>query len=174
VSYTVDWFIPNGSEPLKKQAERVFSGQWLPASPATISLQQSVAQEIRSLDPTLEIHPSVRGSDHGCWIGSDDPDCLVPYVELRHGTAMVQGGLRFDEEFNEALLYVYSILERHGFVGYDPQHGQIFRGPEEAIKLQRTSTWRSDFRSPLSDVGGRCLEITRRVFVRLLRRWRRT
>jgi hypothetical protein len=118
VSYTIEWFIPNGSEPLEKQAEMASAGQWLSASPETISLQKSVAQEIQSLDPTLKVPPSERGS--GCWIRSDDQDCPVPYVELDHGTATVQGGLGPDEELNDTLLRVHSIFERHGFGGCDP------------------------------------------------------
>ena len=135
MSYTVDWFIPNGSEPLEEQAEKASSGQGLPASPATAAMLQSIAQEIQSLDSTLELHPSEGGAD-GCWIGSDAPDCLGPYVELGHGTAMVRGELGLDEDFNAALLSVYSILERHGFVGYDPQLTKCFNGVDGAIKLQ--------------------------------------
>jgi hypothetical protein len=150
VSYTVDWFIPNGSEPLEEQAERASSGRWLPASPAAIALLQSVAREIQSLDSTLELHPSARGGD-GYWIGSDDPDCLVPYVELGNGTAMVQGGLGPDDDFNDALLRVYSILEHHGFVGYDLD-GKIFHGVKGAIKLQTGRSLADFFRHRVTEL----------------------
>jgi len=145
MTYNVEWFIPQGSEPLEKQAEKLASGT-LHYSPALArAAREDVARQIQALDDSIERGVSVKGEADGIWLQSVDEDSPIPYVELGNGTGMVAGAFGSSSELDEYLLAIYAIFEKNGYIGYDPQLGKIFKGVQGFLnrnkKLKKWRLW---------------------------------
>ena len=151
MSYDIGFVYVDNCADVLSEARRRWSEPQPAPNDADDRRRQAIVDDILSLHPSLKMEPHHQlGFSHGCWIGGNEDDFPLPYVEFSVQSALVSVSYSADPDALRSIEALSKVFSRHGYVGYDPQTDALW---SSEVAIDRFGGTRSAVLQKLSGTG---------------------